>query len=242
MPVPLGGTKPIDGHMPDTARTIALTGATRGLGRALTQELVARGHTVLGCGRDGEQVAALTSEFAAPHRFHAVDVSDPAAVAAWAADLLAGGNPPDLVINNAALMNDPAPLWETSAADFGRLMDVNVDGTVNVIRALVPAMIAAGRGVIANLSSGWGRSTAPEVAPYCASKWAIEGLTKALAQELPSGLAAVAVNPGIIDTDMLRRCWGDGAGGSSSPEEWAPRAADLFLGLGPGDNGASVSV
>ena len=62
-------------------------------------------------------------------------------------------------------MNHPAPLWEVTPDEFARLMDVNVDGTVNVIRALVPAMIAAGRGVIANLSSGWGRSTSPEVAP-----------------------------------------------------------------------------
>ncbi len=228
--------------MTTESRTIALTGATRGLGRALTDELIARGHTVLGCGRDLEQIAALSAEHGALHRFHPVDVADPAAVTAWATDILASHGAPDLVINNAGLMNEPAPLWEISAEDFGRLMDVNVDGTVNVIRAFAPAMIAAGSGVIANLSSGWGRSTAAEVAPYCASKWAIEGLTKALAQDLPPGLAAVAVNPGIIDTDMLRRCWGGGAGGSPTPEEWAPRAADLFLGLGPQDNGESVSV
>ena len=86
-------------------------------------------------------------------------------------------------------------------------MAVNVSGTLNVIRAFVPAMIAAGRGVIANLSSGWGRSTDALVGPYCASKYAIEGLTGSLAQELPRPLAAVAVSPGVIDTDMLRRCW-----------------------------------
>jgi len=228
--------------MSEASRTIVLTGATRGLGRALTTELIARGHTVLGCGRDPEQIAALAAGHGAPHRFHPVDVADPDAVAAWATDVLASHGAPDLVINNAALMNDPAPLWEISADEFGRIMDVNVDGTTNVIRAFAPAMIAAGSGVIANLSSGWGRSTAAEVAPYCASKWAIEGLTRALAQDLPPGLAAVAVNPGIIDTEMLRRCFGGGAGGYPSAEEWAPSAADLYLGLGPQHNGASVSV
>ena len=61
--------------------------------------------------------------------------------------------------------------------------------------------------MIVTISSTWGRSVAPEVAPYCATKYAVEGMTMALAAELPAGLAAVAVNPGIIDTDMLRSCW-----------------------------------
>jgi len=88
-------------------------------------------------------------------------------------------------------MNTPAPLWQVPAREFNQLMDVNIKGVVNVIRHFVPAMVARKSGVIVNLSSGWGRSTAPEVAPYCASKYAMEGLTKALAQELPAGMAAV---------------------------------------------------
>ena len=86
-------------------------------------------------------------------------------------------------------MNDSAPAWEIGAAQFDRLMQVNVSGTMNVIRHFAPPMISRRRGVFANFSSGWGRSAAPDVAPYCASKWAIEGLTRALAQELPLGLA-----------------------------------------------------
>src|SRR5262249_21389378 len=82
-------------------------------------------------------------------------------------------------------------------------------------------MIRRGAGVIVNFSSGWGRSTAAEVAPYCASKWAIEGLTRALAQELPAGVAAVPLNPGIIDTDMLRSCVGGDAGGYPAPRRAA---------------------
>jgi len=169
-------------------------------------------------------------------------VADAAAVSSWISGLLTEYDAPDLVINNAGLMNAPAPLWEVPAAEFARLMEVNVGGVVNVIRAVVPAMMAAGRGVVVNLSSGWGRVASPQVAPYCASKWAIEGLTRALAQELPTPLAAVAVNPGIIDTAMLRRCWGDEAGAFPSPAQWAPGAADLLLGLGPADSGASLTV
>jgi len=224
------------------SRIIVLTGVTRGLGRALLGEFIARGHMIWGCGRSTSQVAALSAQFAAPHDFQAVDVADARAVTAWADNLLNTGQTPDLIINNAALMNQPAPLWEIPAADFGRLMDVNVDGTANVIRAFTPALLSAGAGVIANLSSGWGRSPSPEVAPYCASKFAIEGLTRSLAQELPRPLAAVAVNPGVIDTDMLRGCWSDAAGAYPDAVQWAPHAADFFLGLGPINNGQSLSI
>src|SRR4029079_14412946 len=97
-------------------------------------------------------------------------------------------------------------------------------------------------GVIVNISSGWGRSTAAEVAPYCASKWAVEGLTRALAQELPRGMAAVPLNPGIIDTDMLRTCFGGSAGNYPSPERWAEQAVPFLLGLGAKDNGQALTV
>jgi NAD(P)-dependent dehydrogenase (short-subunit alcohol dehydrogenase family) len=139
-------------------------------------------------------------------------------------------------------MNRVAPLWEVPAAEFDRLIDVNVKGVANVIRAFVPAMVARKSGVIVNLSSGWGRGTSPQVAPYCASKFAVEGLTKALAQELPRGMAAVPLNPGVIDTDMLRGCWADDAGNYPSAEKWAKKAAPFLLALGAGDNGKSLTV
>jgi NAD(P)-dependent dehydrogenase (short-subunit alcohol dehydrogenase family) len=128
------------------------------------------------------------------------------------------------------------------AAEFNRLVDVNIKGVANVIRHFVPAMVERKTGVIVNLSSGWGRSTSPEVAPYCASKYAMEGLTQALAQELPKGMAAVPLNPGVIDTDMLRQCWADGASSYPKAEAWAKVAAPFILQLGVEDNGRSRSV
>ena len=97
-------------------------------------------------------------------------------------------------------------------------------------------------GVIVNFSSGWGRSTDAEVAPYCASKWAIEGLTLSLAQELPKGLAAVSINPGVINTDMLQSCFGGSADGYIGPNEWAKKAVPFFLKLGASDNGKQLTV
>ena len=80
------------------------------------------------------------------------------------------------------------------------------------------------------------------MAPYCASKWAIEGLTQALAQELPSGLAAIAVNPGIIDTDMLRSCFGADARQYPDPRKWAEQTVPFLLQLGAEDNGKPLTA
>ncbi len=220
---------------------ILITGVTRGLGRALADWYIANGHTVFGCGRSAE-ILDLRFTYSAPHDFTVVDVTEENRVALWSEKILAVHGTPDLLINNAALMNQPAPLWKVPAAEFNKLIDVNIKGTANVIRHFAPAMIAAKKGVIVNLSSGWGRSTSPEVAPYCASKFAIEGLTKALAAELPSGMAAVPLNPGVIDTDMLRQAWSDGASSYPKAAEWAKVAAPFILKLGPKDNGKSVSV
>ena len=70
----------------------------------------------------------------------------------------------------------------------------------------------------------------------------MEGLTLALAQELPAGMAAVPLNPGVIDTEMLRQCWAEGASSYPKAEAWATMAAPFILRLGPKDNGQSLSV
>lgn len=223
-------------------RRIVLTGVTRGLGRAMAERFIELGHTVLGCGLSATELDLLRQRFGSPHDFAAVDVSQSDQVQAWAERLLTEHGAPDLLINNAAIINANARLWEVPADEFDRLIDINIKGVVNVLRSFVPAMIAEDRGVIVNFSSTWGRMTSPEVAPYCASKHAIEGLTLALAQELPSGMAAIPLNPGIIDTDMLRTCFGAAAGQYPSAAEWAKRAAPFILKLGRGDNGKSLSA
>jgi NAD(P)-dependent dehydrogenase (short-subunit alcohol dehydrogenase family) len=219
-----------------------VTGATRGLGRALTQRLIEVGWTVVGCGSSVERVAQLARVHAAPHRFDVVDVRDANAVFRWAQSVFESHAAPDLLLNNAAVINETAPLWNVPVDDFARVVDVNLKGVFHVIRAFVPAMCARHAGVIVNFSSGWGRSTSPDVAPYCATKWGVEGLTQALAQELPKGLAAVAFNPGVIDTDMLRACWADDAAQFQTADEWSRRALPFLLSLGSSDNGRSLSA
>jgi len=207
----------------------------------MTERLAELGHTVIGCSQSPERVKELAKRFRPPHRFDTVDVAKDEQVAAWAKPVLADG-PPDLLLNNAAVMNRTAPLWEVPPDEFSWVIDVNIKGVYHVLRHFLPVMVARKSGVIVNFSSGWGRSTSPEVAPYCATKYAIEGLTLALAQELPHGMCAVPLNPGIINTDMLQTAWGEGASSYPTPDKWAARAVPFLLGLGPKDNGKSLSV
>jgi NAD(P)-dependent dehydrogenase (short-subunit alcohol dehydrogenase family) len=225
-----------------TANTVLITGCTRGLGQALAAEFICLGWTVAGCGRSEERIASMSKSYGVPHYFAACDVTDAGAVEAFAMEAIQRTGAPHLLLNNAALINANARLWEVPVEEFHRVIAANVEGPFHVIRAFVPVMIKAGRGVIVNFSSGWGRSTSPEVAPYCASKYAVEGLTASLAQELPRGMAAVALNPGIIDTEMLRSCFGAGAGAYPNPEKWARTAVPFLIKLGAKDNGGALTA
>jgi NAD(P)-dependent dehydrogenase (short-subunit alcohol dehydrogenase family) len=219
-----------------------ITGVTRGLGLAMAEKFIELGHTVLGCGRSREMVENLRRTYRPPHDFAAVDVAQESQVEPWAARLLSTHGSPDLLINNAAIINQNAPLWQVPSDEFDRLIDVNVKGVANVIRHFLPAMIAKKTGLIINFSSGWGRSVAKDVSPYCASKWAIEGLTQALAEELPRGMGAIPLDPGVIDTDMLRSCFGGSASRYPSPKKWVEKAVPFILSLNSRDSGKPASI
>jgi NAD(P)-dependent dehydrogenase (short-subunit alcohol dehydrogenase family) len=221
---------------------VVITGVSRGLGRAMALRFAADGWVVSGCGTDPEALASVARELGENHHVQACEVTDPAAVDAFAEAAIQRFGAPDLLLNNAATIHPNKPLWEATPEEFARVIDVNLKGVHLVIRAFVPGMIQRGSGVVVNFSSGWGRSTSPEVAAYCATKWGIEGMTSALAQELPRGLAAVALNPGIIDTRMLRSCFGEDAGHYPTPEEWAKVAVPYLQSLGPRHSGQALTV
>ena len=223
-------------------KRVVITGAARGLGRAMALEFARQGHWVSSCSRSSKGVAKLEKQMGNPHTCSVVDVIDDAAVEAWAKEVTSEFGAPDFLINNAAVINRSQFLWEVPVEEFDMVVDTNIKGVTNVIRHFVPLMAQRGEGVIVNFSSGWGRSASPEVAPYCATKWAIEGLSQALAQELPSGLSVVPLNPGIINTDMLRSCFGPSAADFQNPDEWAQTAVPFLLSLGPSQNGQALTV
>lgn len=222
-------------------KTILITGVTRGLGRAMTEAFIAEGHNVIGGGRSEPQIAALASQYPS-QQFSVVDLADFNSVKHWCSRIKDIGLVPDILVNNAGIINANAPLWEVPVNEFSAVIDVNVKGVYHVIQQFCPLMIENGGGVIVNFSSGWGRGVNSDVAPYCASKWAIEGLSKALAEDLPRSMASVALNPGIIHTEMLESCFGDQAKSFSKPDEWAKNAVPMILGLSASDNGASLTV
>lgn len=223
-------------------RIVLITGVTKGLGEAMAVKFASLGHRVIGCGRQSAAIESLRGRHSAPHRFDVVDVSRDADVARWAKSVLSEIGPPDLVLNNAAIINRNAALWDVPADEFDAVVDVNIKGVTNVVRHFVPAMVERRQGVIVNFSSGWGRSTSAEVAPYCATKWAIEGLTQAMAQELPDGMAAIPLNPGIINTEMLQSCFGPSASRFPDPVRWAEIAVPFLLQISAKDNGEPLSV
>src|SRR5215831_19245130 len=99
-------------------RIVVITGVTRGLGRAMVEEFARLGHTVLGCGRAQSGIEELKKKFSPPHDFYAVDVSSDEAVKSWASVCLSAQGAPDLLINNAGVINRNARLWEINARDF----------------------------------------------------------------------------------------------------------------------------
>ena len=228
--------------MSKTIYTIVITGVTKGLGRALAEQYIKLGHLVIGCGRNVNTIESLSNAYPENTDFQVVDISDQKQVCFWAKDVLNKFGAPDFLLNNAGIINKNAALWDVPEQEFSDVININVKGVYNTIKEFVPNMIRMGKGTVVNFSSGWGRSTSPEVAPYCTSKWAIEGLSKSLAQDLQEGMVSVALNPGVIDTNMLRSCWDENAAMYEKPESWAKRVAPFILNISQKDNGASLTA
>ena len=223
-------------------KRVVVTGCTRGLGRALIEGFANRGDLVAGCGRSTKQLRAMAREIGPGLHLFQADVTDEASVIEFRDRVIEEIGVPNLVLNNAGVINQSAPVWDVPADEFDLVMRVNVGGTAAVLRHFLPPMIdACEPAIIVNFSSGWGRSSAPEVAPYCASKWAIEGLTQAVAQEVPPFIGVVAFNPGIIHTEMLESCFGRGASSYPGPEDWARSAVPFLANLRPSDNGKALT-
>ncbi|KAF3952283.1 hypothetical protein CMV_022145 [Castanea mollissima] len=228
-----------------SSRTVLITGVGRGLGRALALELAKRGHTVIGCARTQDRLNSLQSDLPDPSDKHLLlnaDVRSNSSIEELARIVMEKKGVPDIIVNNAGTINKNNKIWEVPEEDFDTVIDTNVKGVANMLRHFIPLMLTRNQGIIVNMSSGWGRSGAALVAPYCASKWAIEGLTRSVAKELPDGMAVIALNPGVIKTDMLESCFGDSAGLYQEPEAWALKAATMILNLTAADNGASLTV
>jgi short-subunit dehydrogenase len=177
-----------------------ISGASRGIGRALAEEMAARGHIVYGSSRSWAKSEPLLS-------FHPIsmDVTDDTSVSAALRQVLDAEERIDVLVNNAGISHSGS-IEETPLAVVRDLLETNYLGVVRTVHAVLPHMRKQGFGTIVNVGSAGGKIAIPFQSHYCASKFAIEGLTEALWQELRgSGIRVLLIEPGDVRTEIWDR-------------------------------------
>jgi 3alpha(or 20beta)-hydroxysteroid dehydrogenase len=186
-------------------RVAIVTGGARGIGEAYARALHGAGAEVVIADVLTAAGESLAGELGRRARFIELDVTDEEAWAAAVEDTVAACGAVDVLVNNAGIAN-AAPIEHFSLEKWHAVIGVNLTGTFLGCRAVVPAMKAAGRGSIVNVSSVEGLRGSVHLHGYTASKFAVRGLTKSLAVELgPSGIRVNSVHPGFIRTEMTTR-------------------------------------
>ncbi|MEX3761635.1 oxidoreductase [Paraburkholderia phenoliruptrix] len=188
-----------------SGKTLLITGASSGFGRALAQEALAAGHRVVGTVRSEAACAEL--EALAPGRAFGrlLDVTEFDRIDGVVADIEASVGAVDVLVNNAGYGHEGV-MEEAPLGEMRRQFDVNVFGAVAMMKAVLPYMRKRRRGRILNITSMGGFITMPGIAYYCGSKFALEGISEALGQEVrPFGIAVTAVAPGSFRTDWAGR-------------------------------------
>lgn len=195
-------------------KIFVVTGASRGLGRAIAEPLLQPGHHLLAIARRPDPaLAALATQRGAGFESWAVDLADAPAVARRLADWLAARSPCDAVlINNAAALSEPAPLRDGAPDDLSNAVRVGLEAPLLLTAAFLRATEGWGtdRRVL-NVSSGLGRRAMAGSASYCAVKAGIDHFSRAVALEeqgRAGGARIVSLAPGIVDTDMQVRLRG----------------------------------
>ena len=188
-----------------TGKSVLVTGATSGLGRAAAIYLAERGYRVFAAGRSAERRAALQAtsrERQLALTTLEMDVRDDGSVDGAMAQIAAAGASIDVLINNAGVAY-VAPVEEIRIADLREQFEINIFGAVRVAQRVLPNMRARGQGRIINMSSMAGRLALPLFGAYSGSKFALEGMTDALRLEVyPFGIDVVLIEPGYIPTAM----------------------------------------
>jgi 3-oxoacyl-[acyl-carrier protein] reductase len=187
-------------------RLAVVTGGSRGIGRAIVQTLAEAGMTVAFTYRENAAAAAEVIAAGPPSRIfgEAVDVRDSSACAAFVERVVERAEGIDVLVNNAGVIRDNT-LGLLQDEDVRAVLETNVTGAFNMIRAVAPCMISARRGKIINVSSVAGEKGGRGQTNYAASKGALNAFTRALAVELaPRGITVNAVAPGVIDTELSR--------------------------------------
>lgn len=181
-------------------KVIMVTGANSGIGYHLCAALLERGHRVVGLDISSDRASALQSEYLESYRFFPCDVTNREQVDASVQHVIDSWGGIDILVNNACLAVF-RPFLERSDGETRKEFEVNFFGTINMIRAVLPALQARGGGVIHNVSSGVGLTGFPGLAGYSSTKGALEALTRTLALEFaPLGITVNLIHPPLTDT------------------------------------------
>jgi NAD(P)-dependent dehydrogenase (short-subunit alcohol dehydrogenase family) len=187
-------------------RIVVLTGASRGIGAAIALRLACAADHILLTGRDADKLRTVASQVQArggSAEALPCDLTDPAQIDAFAADVLGRHRRCDVLINNAGLGHFSTPLHTLSPSDWERTMALNLRAPYLLLRAFAPSMIAAGGGHIINISSLAGKNPLPGAAAYAASKWGLNGLMYSAAEELRAHKIRVSlICPGSTQTEF----------------------------------------
>lgn len=209
-----------------------VTGGAAGIGRAIALKLARSGCDIALIDIDGATAEATAAEVRALGRQAAAavgDVSNAESVRAAIAQLADKGAPVDILINNAGIAR-LGSLLTMAEKDWRDTFAVNVDGVFNVSRAVVPGMVARRRGAVVNLASWLGRRGHPAFSAYAATKFAVIGMTQALAVEVaPSGVRVNAVCPGLIVGTPMREALDAASEGAGLPRS-EERAKSIPIG------------
>jgi 3-oxoacyl-[acyl-carrier protein] reductase len=191
---------------PLKGRIALVTGASRGIGRAIAWRLACADADVVLLARSREELSELALEIKTAGREAmslATDLRDPAQVSRSVERALAYFGRVDILVNNAGLWRY-APVHELSLEDWDEMFEVNLRGAFLVTRALLPSMLARGRGHIVNIASVSGLVGEPEGAGYCATKWGLRGFSESLHQEVAArGIRVTVINPALVNHQGL---------------------------------------
>jgi 3-hydroxy acid dehydrogenase/malonic semialdehyde reductase len=190
-----------------TDRTVAITGASSGIGLACAEAFASSGARLVLAARRRERLrelaASLEERFQAPSHLIELDVRDRKAVEKAFGSLPGPFASIDVLVNNAGLGRGLDKLQEGDPDEWDEMIDTNVKGLLYVTRAVVPGMVARGRGHVINIGSVAGREVYPGGNVYCASKFAVKGLTRALKVDLlGTPVRVTTIDPGMVATQF----------------------------------------